>query len=76
MGWQPKETAPKDGTKILVYEKSLEEFVVTYWYVIENYHYKEIGDGLYRKIPDKPIEGWNSNYFDYWMPLPDVPSSL
>lgn len=73
MEWQPRETAPKDGTKILVYEKGLEEFTVTHWYVIERSHYEEIGNGLYRKIIDEPTEGWSSNYFDYWMPLPDVP---
>ena len=73
MEWQPKETAPKDGTKILVYNERFEDYEITEWYVIEQYHFEDVGGGLYRKVIDSPTEGWNGNYFDYWMSLPTPP---
>jgi hypothetical protein len=73
MEWQPIETAPKDGTKILVYTIN-GDIELTEWYQLESFHYEEIVEsGLYRKVMEEPTEGWNSNKPVLWMPLPNAP---
>ena len=71
MAWQPMETAPRDGTQILVYtiHGTIE---LTEWYQLNHYKYIDVGDGLYRKENEVYHEGWNSNIPAAWQPLPVV----
>jgi hypothetical protein len=75
MEWQPIETAPKDGTKILVFTVH-GDIELTEWYEIQYPRYVEAENGLYRKVFDEPVTGWNGNTPKYWMPLPDAPVNL
>ncbi|MBE3145099.1 MAG: hypothetical protein IMZ61_14450 [Planctomycetes bacterium] len=72
MDWRPIDTAPKDGTKILVFtihgDIELSEYCI-----MENSHYEEVENGLYRKAIDKSTEFWNGNKPVLWMPLPLPP---
>jgi hypothetical protein len=70
--WQPIETAPKDGTKILVYTVH-GEIELTFWFTVETDRYDDVGDGLYRKREETVAEGWNGNFPTHWMPLPTPP---
>lgn len=69
--WQPAETAPRDGTKILVYE-SCGEFAISHWYHFTYFKYEAVGD-LFRRIEIKDEGQWNSNNFEWWIPIPDAP---
>ena len=72
--WQPIETAPKDGTKILGY--GLCEYV---WRPIEKcekiifiaYHNSSWGDGWYFDINDE--DGSVVAHLTHWIPLPKPP---
>lgn len=64
MEWRPIETAPRDGTRCILYRKGLKikmgEYVPKYW--------------------DWCVEGWkdtNGNFFTptHWMPLPEPPNA-
>lgn len=72
-GWQPIETAPKDGTKILVFTIH-GELELSDWYKIETPEYVEVSEGLYRKEMREFSSGWNSNHPTHWMPLPEPPA--
>ncbi len=71
--WHSAETAPKDGSKILVYTHQ-DEIEISEWYESPRIEYVEVENGLYKKkvIPD--IGTWNGNSFTHWMPLPPSPS--
>lgn len=68
--WQPIETAPKDGTSVLLFKQSMD-------FKIRGYGYWEGGDSF--------VSGWISKGFDdtfgnlglanpsHWMPLPEPP---
>lgn len=73
--WQPIETAPRDGTKIIVF--TIHGDIEISEYYTRSYDEYEFAlateDGpLYRAVA-KVMEGWNSNVFEYWMPLPQPP---
>jgi len=60
--WQPIETAPKDGTEVLIFVSSFMHpaFIVSaFW-----------DDGLWWDIHD---HGYNPDYVNHWMPLPPAP---
>lgn len=66
--WQPIETAPKDGTEILLFELQCydEPYIATgIWHR---------WDGGERWLP-AVYGGARTDYFDptHWMPLPDAP---
>ena len=63
---------PMDGTKILVFTVH-GEIELSDWYVIPRHHYEHVEHNLYRKIDEEPYDGWNSNTFNWWMPLPGAP---
>lgn len=71
-GWQPIETAPRDGTRILVFTVH-GDIELSEWYEMWSDKYEEVEGGLYRKVPTKSYEGWNSNMPRYWAPLPEPP---
>jgi len=73
--WRHIDSAPKDGTRILVLcaHGGIE---ITEWFEIWWDQYEDAENGYYRKVRVKTAEGWNSNYPTHWMPLPPVPASL
>lgn len=71
--WQPIETAPKDGTKILCCCMKTSERQKAYmgWMAVDFYHHR----------PEYRYEGWanfNSDHWapTYWMPLPPLPEIM
>jgi|WetSurSiteA1Bulk_404760.scaffolds.fasta_scaffold55279_2 hypothetical protein len=75
MNWQPIETAPKDGTLILVYEpetKRNEEgiYIVT-WSRQDKYYPKEWC--IICSEQDEQGGCATVDYATYWMPLPEPP---
>jgi hypothetical protein len=58
-GWQPIETAPKDGTDMLVYQNGCFD-VASVWWIDDN------GDAVW-------FNGDVVVYPTHWMPLPDPP---
>lgn len=70
MEWQPIETAPKDGTRVLVFDaawcggKPMQS--VSYWQ-----WYERIDDGSRQRCGS-----WSGvTVATHWMPLPDPPRS-
>lgn len=73
--WQPIETAPKDGTKILAFKHHpktywvdmliapRDEIAVAWWHVTTTEDEVDAGDGLYRKVKrivsERWIKGWD-----------------
>lgn len=72
--WQPIETAPKDGTVIIVWTNH-DEVEVTSWYQTKGYGYEPVpGTEFFREVRGKVLyEGWNGNTPTHWMPLPEPP---
>jgi len=87
--WQPIETAPKDGTKVLCFGPGVDGphwpvgkpmpnlFAVAHWNEIQYESYEEVGDGLFRKITKTSRGSWNCGLSWYtpthWAPLPEGP---
>ena len=80
--WQPIETAPRDGTSVLVHSIKWSQPTMMY-FSSKEYFEKEYGD------PDYMYEGWyishgmvfdqpNEYTYDptHWMPLPKPPGDL
>lgn len=74
MGWQPVETAPKDGTRVLMVKLGF-QVCIGYWL---------INHGLWattdpEDYPDEETweaEQLGSRYYPtHWMPLPEPPSN-
>ena len=61
--WQPIETAPKDGTKILAFDPSLFGICLAIWYQGGWYVSEESQDG----------SGYEDMPISHWMPLPPPP---
>ena len=64
MEWQPIETAPKDGTQILVYEPE-EKYTPIYVVVYDN--------GKWIEASGEQYANWKPTH---WMPLPLPPKDL
>jgi hypothetical protein len=60
--WQPIETAPKDGTRVLIAHTNVWMAVAWFWPC--NMHWTE-----------DTASGMKLNDPTHWMPLPDPPSS-
>lgn len=79
--WQPIETAPKDGTNILVFGKTRHGFGIynARWEADEYQGYEEVGDNLFKRVMKKGIPWWRSDVYDgcplYWTPMPNLPVS-
>ncbi len=61
-GWMPIETAPKDGTAILVYTQHDNFYVVSY---------DDVFSAPWRVRNDA---GLNERALTHWMPLPEAPN--
>lgn len=72
--WQPIETAPKDGTKILV-ACAYGGVEISEWCELERFHWEHVDGNLWRKVEEEPSCFWNSNHPTHWMPLPPPPPS-
>lgn len=82
MQWQPIETAPKDGTRILTfaptrYEKQ-QTIAVVWWGEFWHEDYEPAGNGLFmqtRQLLRAEWEGgpWSPWRPTHWMPLPAPP---
>lgn len=75
MEWQSIETAPKDGTRILVFTVH-GQYEITEWFQSMTTDHEPIDEaaGIYRHKKRMYYEGWNGNAFEFWMPLPPAPS--
>lgn len=62
MDWQPIETAPKDGSRVLINRKGYAEPICVGWY---SQDWKE-----WKSVPGE--WSWKPTH---WMPLPDPPKS-
>lgn len=84
--WQPIETAPKDGTRILVYVPDSENVLSVYWddeFVFkfdeakaESTEYQGEHEGAWT---DDAVKSWayqekESYHPNYWMPFPESPT--
>ncbi len=73
--WQPIETAPKDGTQVLLILKGRERAFLGYFVDSEDFQY---GKSV-RRRQNWAIEGWMSGFNDphpdptHWMALPEAP---
>ena len=68
MGWRPIETAPKDGTTILLTDARIQDWTLTAAWIqgeISKSYCWETYDGL----------GYHAETFTHWMPLPPPPGS-
>lgn len=70
--WQPIETAPKDGTMILVWDESSSPGVVAAYFLSETHDDEEWSGWIYgdQLLADADPEGPLPTH---WMPLPEPP---
>ena len=73
MEWQPIETAPKDGTHILVYFGPNTGIYQVFW--SEEPFGKGIGAWCVTdcKYEDRPLRGYRDSDVTHWMPIPAAP---
>src|SRR5205085_5223681 len=77
--WQPIETAPKDGTPILVFFKHGGGVMRVTW---DSPHYDEVTpeNGIWCVDDNKhgpyALRGYSEGDDTHWMPLPDAPDTL
>lgn len=72
--WQPIDTAPRDGTQVIVWTIH-DDIELSAWYEIPQYSFEPADGGLFKRVKTDAIEGWNSNTPKYWMPLPATPAA-
>lgn len=74
--WKPIETAPKDGTPILIldwlFEKNIPKVSIAYWG--EDERGGAWCDYRYWEDPDEE-HGWEYEEVSHWMPLPELPEN-
>jgi len=77
-GWQPIETAPRDGTWIVIVDHR-GNYEACRYEPYYSYSFEEVGDGLYQKVRHEPGEilNWqgSSNFHraTHWRPLSAPP---
>ena len=69
-GWQPIETAPKDGTNIDILINGMSRIPEVYWGEFDGYKAPISAwlDGF-----DNPVVGLLANEITHWMPIPEAP---
>ena len=79
MKWEPIETAPKDGTPILLwclYENKYGEVLGPYFWVGPPQDDYDVSPGWYPTQDDGDFDGLASDETPtHWMPLPEPPES-
>ena len=72
MTWQPIETAPKDGKRVLVYawQDGVSLLGVGFW--VQPRTLAELGGWICRTLPEQDVDGTFSDP-THWMPLPAPP---
>jgi len=79
MGWQRIETAPKDGTRILIWALAGDDHPIAQahfasWEDWEGQNGHPAGAGIWRgHVPDGDdyySEGWTDDEVTHWMPVP------
>jgi len=70
MNWQPIETAPKDGTTILVCDAAKQISLVN-WEYVTGYENTNIGPDGWRSDACRDFGGFEDP--THWMPLPEPP---
>lgn len=72
-GWQPIETAPKDGTRVFVYgwQYGVSLLGVGYWF--QSRTIKELGGWICHTLPEQVVSGTFTDP-THWMPLPAPPT--
>lgn len=79
MNWQPIETAPKDGTKVLIVDESGNMDVAIYieeWRERQEFVRSAKDGNVYRTVRED-LGWWDSDYCigpTHWMPLPEPPT--
>lgn len=68
MNWQPIETAPKDGTRILIFNGNT---LSAYWYKFVS---KQGGSWQLTEAGGYAGDGDLSSEPTHWMPLPEAPT--
>ena len=74
--WQPIETAPKDGTKIMVMTSDLDWPEVIYYEQYDEVTAADAGaPGFWRYADDlfADVADVDDGDFSHWMPLPEPP---
>lgn len=84
--WQPIETAPRDGTRILVYVPDSENVLSVYWDAEFTFRYDEAKASVDEKYAGEHDGAWTDDAVEsfayeekasysptHWMPLPDPP---
>ena len=73
MNWQPIETAPKDGTRILVYQRGRQRWVCAVW---DDNRYSRKPSPYWRPDDERSygILASRNDQPTTWMPLPSPPS--
>jgi hypothetical protein len=70
MTWQPIETAPKDGSPLLVYFPEIGTWEVFWSTNVFDFGSWNVSDN---KHEDRPLRGWSTQP-THWMPLPAPPA--
>lgn len=76
-GWQPIETAPKDGTPFLGYLPADRFPAVCFWQAYDQADAKEIGADGYWAFGEELISDVEGHaVITHWRPLPEPPSAM
>ena len=72
--WQPIETAPKDGSKVLLWDSDERKYGVSAWLSQEREHWDQV-NATTRKRRVEVWGYWPDIDFcpTHWMPLPEPP---
>ncbi len=72
--WQPIETAPKDGSEIMLFDPKFQRFRIGSWR--EDEFLPDLGEMWLDDSYDDFSTGLNSCPLEptHWMPLPDAPN--
>lgn len=71
--WQPIETAPKDGTEILISDGDY--IAIAEWRDDASFKQFENGPGWQIFDCEDPFYSWATDSATHWMPLPEPPTS-